>query len=695
MIIADRVKQLEEEIQLVEERLSDIRQTATGEANTASNIGAGGVGPYAQKVGVDLQFRNINAGSARITVALDAGNNEIDIDVDPSQIDLNDLGNVNTAGVANNDIIYWNLGAGEWQVKAEAGGGDVVGPGASTDHAIARFDGVTGKLLQDSPLAILTDSPILFLNDSVNTKMTRGITIHQGATVDEIVSLKASINHGITGVTETDTFLMIMQTNAGGGAYFYALEESGAHVGSPGASLRCYTKTSRTDHTIAGHATMMAYGAYCGGGTSRTTAPAGFNVYAIRTYDSASSWKTLHIWAEDGEQFIWGINPKIFINETTNVRMDIGITIHQGSYSNEVIAFKKTGIAHGITGKAETDTYAKFQVMQSDFGGLLLEAYQEAGGTAQATLAFDGFTQVSKTTMGPTGIPAVSIRGMYCGGGTTRVAAPANFIIAGFGTYDSSGNWRYKWQIDQEGDTWQKGGIDMGGSITSGNPILKISGWDSHAGALDTYAILAGMDAGAGTRLTFGLDETMRAMVICDISDINADFGLSPSGNAALYIYGTDAASGIKISANNIEGIAGSLSLSAAWNLLFTTVHQMTFRLTTDLDGGNAFTFESVANIELSDADAEQAWMYLGPKIKQTSTAGYIGFLMDVIETNLGSGLNALMDLRVATVSKFLVRNDGGIFPGGMKSGANQGAAGAAVGELWHDTNDDTIKMGV
>lgn len=30
-----------------------------------------------------------------------------------------------------------------------------------------------------------------------------------------------------------------------------------------------------------------------------------------------------------------------------------------------------------------------------------------------------------------------------------------------------------------------------------------------------------------------------------------------------------------------------------------------------------------------------------------------------------------------------------------MKSGANQGAAGAAVGELWHDTTDDTVKMGV
>ena len=57
-----------------------------GEANTASNIGVGGVGVFDQKIGVDLQFRNINAGSALVTVTDDAANNEIDIDVDRDAI---------------------------------------------------------------------------------------------------------------------------------------------------------------------------------------------------------------------------------------------------------------------------------------------------------------------------------------------------------------------------------------------------------------------------------------------------------------------------------------------------------------------------------------------------------------------------------------------------------------------------------
>lgn len=51
-----------------------------GETNTASNEGVGGVGVFIQKTGVNLEFKNINAGSSAITVTDDAGNNEIDID---------------------------------------------------------------------------------------------------------------------------------------------------------------------------------------------------------------------------------------------------------------------------------------------------------------------------------------------------------------------------------------------------------------------------------------------------------------------------------------------------------------------------------------------------------------------------------------------------------------------------------------
>jgi hypothetical protein len=52
-----------------------------GEANTASNIGTGGVGPFDSKFGVDLQFKNIIAASARVTVTDNAVTHNIEIDV--------------------------------------------------------------------------------------------------------------------------------------------------------------------------------------------------------------------------------------------------------------------------------------------------------------------------------------------------------------------------------------------------------------------------------------------------------------------------------------------------------------------------------------------------------------------------------------------------------------------------------------
>jgi hypothetical protein len=63
----------------------------SGEANTGANVGAGGVGPFKQKVDHILQFRNINSGSSKISVTLDSGNNEIDIDVVESALTLGNI----------------------------------------------------------------------------------------------------------------------------------------------------------------------------------------------------------------------------------------------------------------------------------------------------------------------------------------------------------------------------------------------------------------------------------------------------------------------------------------------------------------------------------------------------------------------------------------------------------------------------
>ena len=77
-----------------------------GEANTASNAGAGGVGVFKAKSGLDLQFKNINAGSAALTITDDTANSEIDIN-----IAVNGVPNTLLAQMAASTIKGNNTGA--------------------------------------------------------------------------------------------------------------------------------------------------------------------------------------------------------------------------------------------------------------------------------------------------------------------------------------------------------------------------------------------------------------------------------------------------------------------------------------------------------------------------------------------------------------------------------------------------------
>lgn len=65
-----------------------------GGVTGASNVGSSGVGVFDALSGSTLQFKNINAGSSKVTVVNDAVNKEVDIDVDESQIDVRNLDNV-------------------------------------------------------------------------------------------------------------------------------------------------------------------------------------------------------------------------------------------------------------------------------------------------------------------------------------------------------------------------------------------------------------------------------------------------------------------------------------------------------------------------------------------------------------------------------------------------------------------------
>lgn len=64
-----------------------------------------------------------------------------------------------------------------------------------------------------------------------------------------------------------------------------------------------------------------------------------------------------------------------FVNDSANAQMTIGITLNQGANGDEILALKSSSVAHGMTSRTETDTYAYFKKMSAGLGGVLLAGY--------------------------------------------------------------------------------------------------------------------------------------------------------------------------------------------------------------------------------------------------------------------------------------------------------------------------------
>jgi hypothetical protein len=164
-------------------------------------------------------------------------------------------------------------GAGSITISA-AGTGDVAGPGSATDNAIARFDGTTGKLIQNSGVTI-TDGGVLTTTANVSVN---GVTIGKGTgTGTSNLAIGATAGDSMT-TGRQNTFVGVDAGTA------VTSGEDNTFVGygagdqaSSSSDNTCLGKWAGIQISTGSFNTAIGSGAYAGGGAYNNSTCIGYS----------------------------------------------------------------------------------------------------------------------------------------------------------------------------------------------------------------------------------------------------------------------------------------------------------------------------------------------------------------------------------------------------------------------------------
>jgi hypothetical protein len=158
----------------------------------------------------------------------------------------------------------------------------------------------------------------------------------------------------------------------------------------------------------------------------------------------------------------------VYIGDTSNVNMTVGLTINQGASDDEVLAFKSSDVAHGVTTLAETDTYASFSKYDAAGGGLKLLSLSDANQTAATpTLSLQAISGIAlDTTKSTAGRGAVEVYAAIASGtGIGTITADGNIFAV---RHYTGAAYVADMIVDEDGDLWLNGGITTGGVASLG-----------------------------------------------------------------------------------------------------------------------------------------------------------------------------------------------------------------------------------
>jgi hypothetical protein len=227
---------------------------------------------------------------------------------------------------------------------------------------------------------VLNVSSTIYINETADANVTTGLVINQGTADNGIITLKSSdVAHGMTDYVETDTYGYFGKSgdggpngDASGGLIIRGFRDADG-LGMRAMVVAGYLGEAADTTTVLGSTGSQ-------GVVQLTSAiKSGSGIAAVADSGNAVAFSNAGVtsWLQKGDGTVYQ-SGGLYLNETVNGFMTIGLTINQGADDGEIIALKSSDIDHGITDSTETDTFAVIKKLSATDGGATVRGYTEA-----------------------------------------------------------------------------------------------------------------------------------------------------------------------------------------------------------------------------------------------------------------------------------------------------------------------------
>ena len=266
-------------------------------------------------------------------------------------------------------------------------------------------------------------------------------------------------------------------SNGAGGPVLYFIHSRSGTVGTPGVALQSGDQLLRIamngDDGSDTLTTAAELQVLVDGSVSGNTIPSRIDLWTAAGLSADDQSKK---WSLRGNGNVEQTQGILFVGDTANANMTLGLTINEGSANAEVIALKSSNVAHGYTTYSETDTWLTIKRQSNGQGGASITSLCEdaASTTVLAWRAFGGTADTAKST---------SANGLinFFAGEHDGANAAANMAAGGnaFAVRKvdlSSGN-NTLFIIDNEGDLH----VDGSGSLATFDAyddVAMVEAWD-------------------------------------------------------------------------------------------------------------------------------------------------------------------------------------------------------------------------